>query len=36
VPSSGISSPMINIVVIGCKDTKCFSNIVQFPPYIYS
>ena len=33
VPSSGISSPMINVVVIGCKDTS-FICIIQYLNHI--
>ena len=33
VPSSGINSPMVNVVVIGCKDTS-FSGNIQYSKYM--
>ena len=33
VPSNGIRSPMINVVVIGCKDTS-FSGNIQYSKYM--
>jgi hypothetical protein len=33
VPSSGINSPMINVIVIGCKDTIIY-RIMQYLNHI--